>query len=457
MSDDFGKTGRMVDRNRLADMMAVETARFESTHPRSKEMASDAQRHLVSGVPMPWMTRWAGSFPLFIAEAQGGRFVDVDGNEYVDFCLGDTGSMVGHSRPEVTDALIEQSRRGLTSMLPSGDALFVAQNLSSRFGLPKWQFALSATDANRFVLRFARFLTGRPRVVVNDWCYHGTVDETLVVLDESGRTVSRPGAIGPQVDPSVTTRAVPFNDLEAMESALKQGDVACVLMEPALTNIGIVLPKLGYLEAVRRLTTKYDVLLVIDETHTICASPGGCTSAWNLEPDLVVIGKTIGGGVPVAAYGMSADVASRLEAKLDRDSIDVGGVGGTLSGSSLAMAVMKATLTSTLLAEHFDKTIPLATAWADGVGGVIAEHGLDWSVQQLGCRAEYWFSKAPTNGAQAASMVDHELEEYFHLSALNRGILLTPFHNMALMCPSHVHGDVDLHTKAFSEALGLLV
>lgn len=443
-------------RSRLSQVMASEKERFEALHPRSRQLAQDAKSHLVSGVPMPWMSRWAGSFPLFIAAAEGGRFVDADGIEYVDFCLGDTGSMVGHSRPEVTSALIEQSKKGLTSMLPSGDALIVAENLAGRFGLPKWQFALSATDANRFVLRFARFLTGRPKVVVNDWCYHGTVDETLVILDEQGRTVSRPGAIGPQVDPSLTTRAVPFNDLDAMEAALKHGDVACVLMEPALTNIGIVLPQPGYLDGVRRLTSKYGALLVIDETHTICASPGGCTSAWSLDPDFVVIGKTIGGGVPVAAYGMSARVASRLEEKLDRDSIDVGGVGGTLSGSSLAMAVMKATLESTLLAEHYAHTIPLASSWANGVAGVIAERRLEWSVQQLGCRAEYWFSQTPTNGAQAASMVDHELEEYFHLSALNRGILLTPFHNMALMCPVHTIQDVDKHTAAFAEAVELL-
>jgi glutamate-1-semialdehyde 2,1-aminomutase len=437
-------------------VMDEERQRFEESHPRSRELASRAHQNLVSGVPMPWMTRWAGSFPLFIAEASGGRFVDVDGHEFVDFCLGDTGSMVGHSRAEVTDALIEQSRRGLTSMLPSSDALVVAENLSSRFGVPKWQFALSATDANRFVLRFARFLTGRAKVVVNDWCYHGTVDETLVILDETGKTVSRPGAIGPQVDPSLTTRAVPFNDLAALENALRIGDVACVLMEPALTNIGIVLPEPGYLDGVRRLTRKYGVLLVIDETHTICASPGGCTQSWGLEPDFLVIGKTIGGGVPVAAYGMSTEVAERLEAALDRDSIDVGGVGGTLSGSALAMAVMKATLTSSLLPEHFAHTIPLATSWADGVAGVISGHGLDWSVQQLGCRAEYWFSKAPVNGAQAASMVDHALEEYFHLSALNRGVLLTPFHNMALMCPAHTKSDVEAHTDAFAEALDML-
>ena len=453
----FGKNGQMFDRGRIGELIAAERARFELHHPRSQELASRAQNHLVSGVPMPWMKRWAGPFPLYVAEATGGRFRDVDGNDYVDFCLGDTGSMVGHSRPEVTEALISQSRRGLTSMLPSSDAIVVAENLTRRFGLPKWQFALSATDANRFVLRFARFLTGRSKIVVNDWCYHGTVDETLVILDSDGRTISRPGAIGPQVDPSLTTRAVPFNDLDALEAALRHGDVACVLMEPALTNIGIVLPQDGYLQGVRQLAKKYGAFLVIDETHTICASPGGCTSAWGLEPDFVVIGKTIGGGVPVAAYGMTAAVAAALESKLDRESIDVGGVGGTLSGSSLAMAVMKATLTSSLLEEHFLKTIPLAESWAEGVSGVIAEKALKWSVQQLGCRAEYWFSQAPINGAQAAAMVDHELEEYFHLSALNRGILLTPFHNMALMCPAHTMSDIDLHTDAFSEAVELLV
>ncbi len=246
---------------------------------------------------MPWMTRWPGSFPVFAASASGARLVDVDGIEYVDLCLGDTGAMTGHALPQVADALSRQAAKGITTMLPSADAVWVGEELSRRFGLPSWQLAMSATDANRFVLRFARHLTGRPRIAVMDWCYHGTVDETLAVLD-GDRVVPRPGALGPQVDVALTTAVVPFNDLDALDRRLAEGDVACLLMEPALTNIGIVLPDEGYLDGVRAVTRRHGVLLVIDETHTLCAGPGGCTRAWGLEPDFVVVGKPIGGGVP---------------------------------------------------------------------------------------------------------------------------------------------------------------
>lgn len=437
--------------------MNRERERFRQRHPRSRSLSESASQSLLSGVPMPWMTRWPGDHPVFLESASGARFVDVDGNEFIDFCLGDTGAMTGHSTPALTSALVEQSRRGLTTMLPSADSVWVADNLASRFGLPKWQFCLSATDANRFVLRFARFLTGRPRIVVHDWCYHGTVDETLVVLDDDGRTVSRPGAIGPQVDPALTTRAVPFNDLDALEAALAHGDVAAVLIEPALTNIGIVLPDEGYLAGVRSVTRRHGVLLIIDETHTICAGPGGCTSEWSLEPDFLVIGKTIGGGVPVAAYGMSADVAHRLESRLGTDDVDVSGVGGTLSGSALAMAAMRATLSTSLLAEQFARSIPLATRWAQGVAEVIEAFSLGWHVQQLGSRAEYWFGTPPRDGRDAAGKVDHALETYFHLAALNRGVLLTPFHNMALISPSHTEADVDRHTAVFRESVEALL
>jgi len=341
-------------------------------------------------------------------------------------------------------------------MLPSEDSTWVGAELTKRFGLAKWQFSVSATDANRFVLRLARHITKRPKILVHDWCYHGTVDETLVIADDKGQTISRHGAIGPQVHPSLTTRVVPFNDLEKLEQQLSFGDVACMLIEPALTNIGIVLPDPGYLAGVRELTRKYGTLLIIDETHTICAGPGGATKLWNLEPDMLVIGKTIGGGIPVAAYGLSAELAARAELSLDSHDVDVSGLGGTLSGSVLAMAAVKATLTHSLLPHQFEKTISLATRWADGVASSIAKHGLDWSVQQLGCRAEYWFCKPPKNGADAAAAVDEQLENFMHLWALNRGVLLTPFHNMALVSPFHEKSDVDLHTEVFDAALSAL-
>jgi glutamate-1-semialdehyde 2,1-aminomutase len=446
----------VIDRSRLAQLRAEEEERFTTLHPRSRDLAASAQDSLLAGVPMPWMTRWAGAFPVFVDHASGARFTDVDGHEYVDLCLGDTGAMTGHALPSVAEALQERARHGFTTMLPSSDAAWVGEELRRRFGLPRWQFAMSATDANRFVLRFARFLTGRPRVCVMDWCYHGTVDETLAVLD-GDQVVPRPGALGPQVDVAVTTRVVPFNDIEALDRALGHGDVAALLMEPALTNIGIVLPEPGYLEQVREVTRRHGVLLVIDETHTLCAGPGGATRAWGLEPDVVVLGKPIGGGVPVAAYGLSGEVAARIEPAMQGHEIDVAGVGGTLTGSALAMAAARATLANSLRDEDFARAVPLAQQWAAGVAEVIEEHALPWHVQRLGCRAEYWFCPPPRTGAEAAAAVDDELEGFMHLWALNRGVLLTPFHNMALFSPHHTQQDVEVHTHVFREAVRALL
>ena len=443
----------MIDRQRLAKCRATEEQRFVDTHPRSASMAADARTTLLGGVPMAWMTRWPGAFPLFFDEAHGARFTDVDGHEYVDFCLGDTGAMTGHALPQVADALFAQASRGITTMLPNADAAWVGTELARRFGLPIWQMAMTATDANRFVLRYSRFLTGRPKVLVFDWCYHGSVDETLVTLDHIGRPISREGNIGPQVDPTLTTVVVPFNDLPALEAALATGEIACVLAEPALTNIGIVLPDPGYHEAMRTLTRKYGALLIIDETHTICVGPGGATAAWGLEPDFFVIGKTIGGGMPAAAYGCTMEIAQRINELLADKSVDTSGVGGTLTGNALAMAAVKATLSTTLRADDFAHMIPLATEWANGVQGTIDRHELSWNVQQLGGRAEYWFCPPPRDGAAAAAAVDHELDDFMHLWAVNRGILLTPFHNMALMSPHHTTADVQLHTDVFAEAV----
>lgn len=447
----------VIDRQKLAAALKSEEQLFRDIHPKSMLLAQSAKTALLSGVPMPWMTRWPGSFPLHVQQAHGARFIDVDDIEYVDFCLGDTGAMTGHALHAVAQAVSQQAQRGLTTMLPTSDAQWVAQNLAQRFGVAKWQFAISATDANRFVLRFARMLTGRPKIVVHDWCYHGSVDETLVIRDAKGNTISRPGAIGPQVDPALTTRVVPFNDLVELERVLAIGDVACVLIEPALTNIGIVLPQDGYIQGVRDITRKYEVLLVVDETHTICAGPGGCTKLWNIDPDFVVIGKTIGGGIPVGAYGMTAEIALHLEAAMTGHDVDVSGVGGTLSGSALAMSAMKATLSNALTQEDFDQTIPLATRWTQGVERVCVERNLDWHVQQLGCRAEYWFCTPPVDGAQAAAAVDPMLESFLHLFCLNRGVLLAPFHNMALMSPFHSAADVDKHTEVFALALDAII
>jgi glutamate-1-semialdehyde 2,1-aminomutase len=446
----------MIDRDRLSALAADEERRFVETHPLSAALAERAHGPLLAGVPMPWMTRWQGSFPLFVDTASGARCTDVDGIEYVDLCLGDTGAMTGHALPQVADAIADRARNGLTTMLPSEDAIWVAEELSRRFGLPCWQFAMSATDANRFVLRFARHLTGRPRIAVMDWCYHGTVDETLAVLD-GDRVVPRPGAMGPQVDVALTTAVVPFNDLEALDRRLAEGDVAALLMEPALTNIGIVLPEDGYSEGVREITRKHDVLLVIDETHTLSAGPGGCTAAWGLEPDLLVVGKPIAGGVPLAAYGMTDQVADRLTGPMLTAEADVSGVGGTLTANGLALAAARAALSSALREEDYGVAIPLAERFTSGVAGVIEKHGLPWNVQRLGCRAEYWFCPPPKDGAAAAAATDEDLEGFLHLWALNRGVLLTPFHNMALFSPAHTEADVDRHTEVFADAVDALL
>jgi glutamate-1-semialdehyde 2,1-aminomutase len=441
-----------IDRPHLAELMAREMARFEAEHPRSRELFERGKRNLLAGVPMPWMTEWAGPFPVFVDEAAGARFRDVDGREYVDLCLGDTGGMTGHSPKAAVAAIAEQAARGITLMLPTEDSIWVGAEMERRFGLPYWQFCLTATDANRFAIRLARAVTGRPKILVYNYCYHGSVDETIVSI-EDGVPGPRPGTIGPPVDPTVTTRVVEFNDVDALEAALAHGDVACVLAEPALTNIGIVLPDDGYHDALREATRRHGTLLVIDETHCICAGPGGATRAWGLRPDLLTIGKPLASGVPAACYGMSAEVAERSQAFMDSlPTTDVGGIGGTLSGNALSLAAMRATLEHVLTDEAFERMIALGERWAAGVAEAIERHGLPWTVQRLGCRAEYWFTRTPPrDGGQAAAADDHELARFTHLYALNRGILLTPFHNMALMSPATTRDDVDAHSRVFDE------
>jgi glutamate-1-semialdehyde 2,1-aminomutase len=438
-------------------LLERELERFEREHPRSRELAEEAKGPLLSGVPMPWMIRWPGGFPVFAAEAHGARFTDVDGHEYVDFCLGDTAAMTGHSPEPTVRALREQAAKGITLMLPSEDALWVGRELTRRFGLARWQFALTATDANRFAIRLARELTGRPKILVFNWCYHGSVDETVATLRD-GAVVARDGNVGPPVSLDETTRVVEWNDAEALERELAHGDVACVLGEPALTNIGIVLPESGYYDALRAATRETGTLLIIDETHTICAGPGGYTAAYGLEPDLLTIGKPIAGGIPAAAYGFSADVAGRLEALLPADErADVGGIGGTVAANVLSLAAARATLAEVLTDEAFERMTALGERFERGVADAIDRHGLPWHVTRLGCRVEYLFRRErPRTGSEAAAGGNALLDRLIHLYALNRGILLTPFHNMALMSPATTEEDVDRHTAVFNEAAGEL-
>jgi glutamate-1-semialdehyde 2,1-aminomutase len=448
---------RPIDRNRLATALAAERRRFVAEHPRSQALFEEAKASLLDGVPMNWMIRWAGDFPLFIKEGSGARFTDVDGREYVDFCLGDTGAMTGHAPNDSIDAIVERLRRGTTFMLPTEDSIWVGRELQRRFGLPYWQVAMTATDANRFAIRLARQLTGRKLILVHNWCYHGTVDETIITVN-NGVPGPKPGNIGPAVDPALTTKVVEINDVPALEKALAPGDVACVLVEPALTNIGIVLPDPGYHEALRKITRDTGTLLIIDETHTICAGPGGYTKAYGLEPDMLTIGKPIASGVPAAVYGFTRGVADRIRASTDKNAADTGGIGGTLAGNALALAAMRATLDRVLTDEAFEHTIALGQRFAEGVDGAIKEKGLPWHVTRLGCRAEYWFCpRPPRNGGEAAAAIDPELDRYMHLAALNRGILMTPFHNMALMAPQATAADVDGHTAVFRESVDAIL
>ncbi|MBC7310047.1 MAG: aminotransferase class III-fold pyridoxal phosphate-dependent enzyme [Actinomycetales bacterium] len=450
-----------LDRSRLADLLAVEQATYTDRHPRSAELFASAT-NLFGRVPMTWMNMWSGGFPLYLDRAQGNRITDVDGHTYIDFALGDTGAMAGHS-PAATVAAVTRRMSelgGITAMLPTEDAQWVGAELTRRFGLPLWSFTLTATDANRWAIRLARLATGRPKILVFGHCYHGSVDEAFAVPGPDGKTYSRAGNVAPPVDPSLTTRAVPWNDLEAVEAALAHGDVAAILTEPALTNIGIVLPEPGFLEGLRTLATKYGTLLMIDETHTISAGWGGATRAWGLEPDIFVIGKSIGGGIPSGAYGISEEVAAAVTRHTesgDADIVDVGGVGGTLAGNALSLAAMRATLGEVLTEEAFGRMIALATDFTAGVQATLDELDVPWSISQLGARAEYRFVRpAPVNGEDSAAAADDDLDAYMHLAMCNRGLLMTPFHNMALMGPDACAEDVARHTEVFREVVSAL-
>jgi glutamate-1-semialdehyde 2,1-aminomutase len=440
-----------VDPARVAALHVEATARFRHQRPHSRELYERARRVMPGGVPMSWMVKWPGEWPTFVASATGAHFTCVDGIDHVDLCLGDTGAMTGHSPAATVAAVTEQLQHGITTMLPGEDAVVAAEDLAARFDLPRWQFTLTATDANRHLLRYARHVTGRPRVAVVDWCYHGSVDESFATLDADGRVVARRGAIGPPVPPDVTTAVVPFNDVPALERALAGGDVACLLLEPAMTNIGIVLPEDGYLDAVREVCDRTGTLLYVDETHTLCAGPGGCTREWGLRPDAVVVGKTIGGGVPAAAFGMTLELSERVQRSVELEDVDVGGVGGTLAGNALSMAAVRATLTEVLTPEAFATMTARAVRWTDGVQAGIDAAGLPWQVTRLGCRAEYTFrASPPRDGAEAAAADDFPLQQLLHLQALVDGVLLTPFHNMALMSPDTTDADVDRHTASFA-------
>ena len=409
---------------------------------------------------MNWMVRWAGPFPVFVARAKGAHITDIDGHQYIDFCLGDTGAMFGHSPKAVIDAVKNHIDNGITTMLPTEDSVWVGEELARRFGLPYWQIVMTATDANRFSLRLARVITGRKKILVFNGCYHGSVDEALIWLKD-GKPIPGQSNVGPAINPSTTTRIVEFNDIPALEEALSHEDVACVLCEPAMTNIGIILPEEGYHDALREITKRHETLLIFDETHTICTGPGGYTREHRLKPDMMTIGKPIAGGVPAAAYGISEEVAERIQARVAetmKKDASSSGVGGTLSGNALAVAAMRTNLEKVMTEEAYDRMTTLAERLANGIKEVIKSRGLPWHVIRLGARVEYDFqSQPPRNGSEGQAIEDYELDRLMHLMALNRGILLTPFHYMALVSPETTENDVDRYNEVFAECVDLLI
>ena len=447
------EASRRLAMTRLQALAAAERATFLARNPRSRALSDRAAQHLLFGVPLHWMTDWGTPCALHVAHARGARLTDVDGHELSDFCLGDTGAMFGHAPAPVARALARQAGDGYTAMLASEDATAVAERLAARFGLPHWQFAMSATDANRFVLRWLRAASGRTKLVVFDGCYHGTVDDVFVDLVD-GCPAVRASLLGQVHDLTAHTRVVPFNDLAALEAALAPGDVACVLAEPAMTNIGMVLPEPGFWAAAQALIRQHGAALVLDETHTISCGPGGYTRAHGLQPDALVLGKPVGGGVPCAVYGFSAEWAERAVRAKRAAPPGHSGIGTTLSGNLLAMAAMRATLDELMTEAVYAPMLARATRLADGLRAVIARHGLPWCVTQLGVRAEFQFrATPPRNGAEAAASFDDELEHLIHLALLNRGVLITPFHNMLLVCPATTDEDVQRLLGALDEVL----
>jgi glutamate-1-semialdehyde 2,1-aminomutase len=425
-------------------MLAREEALFIQRNPNSKRLSEDAAKNWLKGVPMHWMVDWGTPFPLFVSKAQGVDLTDADGNTYVDFCLGDTGAMFGHSPKPIVEALQREGANGFTTMMPSTDAAIVGRLLEDRFGLPYWQVTATASDANRAVIKWCRAITARKKILVFNHCYHGAVDETYVTID-GGTPHADPALIGEVRDLTQFTKVVEFNDIPALEAALADGDVACVLAEPIMTNVGMVLPDDGYHAALRDITRKTGTLLIIDETHTMSSGPGGYSLEYGLEPDGFVMGKPIAGGIPAAVYGFSAPVAERIRKFLETRTPGHSGIGTTLSGSKIQLALMRAVLETYFTREAFAPLIALAKKLEKGIADVIIKHSVPWHVVRVGARVEFMCTpERPRNGGEAAKVIHQPIDVAVHHYLLNRGVIVTPFHNMMLICPSTTEAHVNL-------------
>lgn len=450
-----------VDPRIVTQLYTRERERFDAQHAASRALYARGRESYLYGAPLHWMRRWAGGYPIYVESAKGSRVIDVDGHDYVDFCLGDTGAMTGHGDPRIAEAVHRQLLAGASMMLPTRDSLWLGAELKRRFGLPYWNLATSATDANRFCIRLSRMITGRDKVLVFSGCYHGSVEEAHVELRD-GKVALRNDIHPNSFDHARLAKVVEFNDPAALATALADRDVACVLAEPAMTNCGMVPAAPGYHDALRRLTRETGTLLIIDETHTISSGIGGYTRAHGLDPDMFVLGKAIAGGIPGAVYGLSQAAAERVWQALPPVDPSIkqsanAGFGGTLAGNAVTVAAMRATLEHVMTAEAYDRMIALASRLADGVRTAIDGAGLPWHVTQLGARIEYMFSPTvPRNGSEARAARDGALEALLHLYFMNRGVLLTPFHNMLLLCPASIPEDVVRHDDVLSAFLAEL-
>jgi glutamate-1-semialdehyde 2,1-aminomutase len=442
-----------VPADRLARLADREARRFAASRPRSRAALDAGAAPFLDRVPMHWMKDWPMPFPLVVARAEGARLEDVDGFGIDDFCLGDTGSMFGHSPAPVAKAIRRQARRGLTYMLPTEDAFESGRLLSERFGDFRWQIATTATDANRFALRVARAVTGRPKVLVFNGCYHGTVDDAMVALDH-GRTVNRPGLVGQVTDLSTLAVSVEFNDLAAVEAALATGQIAAVLTEPVMTNSCMVLPQAGFHDGLRTLTRRHGALLIIDETHTLSTGLGGYTRTHALSPDIFVAGKCVAGGMPTAVWGLSPEVAARFAAYNETRAPGHSGMGTTLSANPMQFACLRATLDQVMTAENYAHMEKGAARLEAGLAAAIARHKAPWHVVRVGARVEFICAPGPLqNGTEAAAAHQPQVESVVHTMLLNRGCLIAPFHNMMLVSPATKKRQIDRLIAAFDEAL----
>lgn len=416
-------------------MIKRETDRYIQANPISRQLGQDARKNWVKGVPHHWMLDWSTPFPLFVADAKGATLTDADGHSYDDFCLGDTGSMFGHSPEPVAKAIAAQADHGLTYMLPTEDIVAVGAALEKMFGLPFWQVATTATDANRFVLRWCRAITRRPKILVFHGAYHGAVDDTFVRLKD-GKTIHRPGLIGQVNDLTAHTKVVEFNDPAALEAVLRDRDVACVITEPALTNIGMVLPQPGFLEDLQRLCRDTGTLLVIDETHTISTGYGGYTRSHGLKPDFLTLGKPVAGGLPCSVFGCTAEIAQRMREAEKEAGPGYSGMGTTLSANVLQFKAMRANLEQVMTPAAYGHMLPLSEKLARGIEGEIRQRDVPWHVSNVGARAEFVCApERPRNGSEAQAAMHGPVELAVHLYLLNRGLLIAPFHNMTLVSP----------------------